>query len=50
MTMSRINVLDKTFEIYLESDVIQRRVAEMAQQISADYAGSRPLFLSILNG
>ncbi len=50
MTMSRINVLDKTFEIYLESDVIQRRVAEMAQQISADYAGRRPLFLSILNG
>ncbi len=48
--MSQIQVLDRTFEVYLDAETIQQRVREMAQQISTDYAGSRPLFLSILNG
>jgi hypoxanthine phosphoribosyltransferase len=48
--MQRIQILDKAFEVYLDADVIQARVKEMAAQISADHAGTRPLFLSILNG
>ncbi|MFM7671624.1 MAG: hypoxanthine phosphoribosyltransferase [Bacteroidota bacterium] len=48
--MDRIQVLDKSFEVYLDAPTIQERVRAMAQQISADYQGSRPLFLSILNG
>lgn len=48
--MSRVQLLDKSFEIYLDAAQIQQRVREMARQISSDYVGSRPLFLSILNG
>jgi hypoxanthine phosphoribosyltransferase len=48
--MSRIQVLDKTFEVYLDAETIQSGVREMAAQISADYQGKRPVFLSILNG
>jgi hypoxanthine phosphoribosyltransferase len=48
--MSRIQVLDKFFEVYLDAETIQQRVQEMANQISTDHLGSRPLFLSILNG
>lgn len=48
--MSKIQVLDRTFEVYLDTETIQSRVREMARQISTDYAGTRPLFLSILNG
>ena len=48
--MNQIQVLDKTFEVYLDASTIQKRVQEMAQQISSDLNGERPLFLSILNG
>lgn len=48
--MNRVQVLDKSFEVYLDAPTIQQRIREMAQQISQDHAGSRPLFLSILNG
>ncbi|MBM3432522.1 MAG: hypoxanthine phosphoribosyltransferase [Bacteroidetes bacterium] len=48
--MSRIRLLDKEFEVYLDARTIQQRVQELAIQISADYMGTRPLFLSILNG
>lgn len=48
--MRTIQVLDKMFEVYLESSTIQQRVKEMAHAISTDHAGTRPLFLSILNG
>lgn len=48
--MSRIRLLDKEFEVYLDAPTIQQRVQEMAHEISADYKGKRPLLLSILNG
>ena len=48
--MSTIQVLDRQFEVYLDTATIQSRIREMADQISSDYAGTRPLFLSILNG
>ena len=48
--MNQIQVLDKTFEVYLDAATIQTRVREMAEQISSDLKGERPLFLSILNG
>ncbi len=48
--MQRITVLDKSFEVYLDATTIQQRVKAMAEQISMDLAGARPLFLSILNG
>jgi hypoxanthine phosphoribosyltransferase len=48
--MNKIQVLDKSFEVYLDAATIQTRVREMAEQISSDLKGERPLFLSILNG
>lgn len=48
--MSNIQVLDKTFEPYLKEAAIQEKITELAGQLNKDYAGKRPLFLSILNG
>jgi hypoxanthine phosphoribosyltransferase len=48
--MSTIQVLDKTFEPYLKEAAIQEKITELARQLNADYAGKRPLFLSVLNG
>ena len=48
--MSTIQVLDKKFEIYLLEAAIQEKITALANQLNQDYAGKRPLFLSILNG
>jgi hypoxanthine phosphoribosyltransferase len=48
--MSTIQVLDKTFEPYLKEAAIQEKITELAGQLNKDFAGKRPLFLSILNG
>jgi hypoxanthine phosphoribosyltransferase len=48
--MSTIQVLDKSFEPYLKEAAIQEKITELAGQLNKDYAGKRPLFLSILNG
>ena len=48
--MSTIKVLDKEFESYLSEEVIQEKITELAEQLNKDYAGKRPIFLSILNG
>ncbi len=48
--MSTIQVLDKIFEPYLKEAAIQEKITELAGQLNQDYAGKRPLFLSILNG
>lgn len=48
--MNRITVWDKSFEIYIPSDTIQARIAELANQISLEFNGQRPVFLVILNG
>ena len=48
--MSTIKVLDKIFEPYLKEAEIQEKINALAVQLNQDYAGKRPLFLSILNG
>jgi hypoxanthine phosphoribosyltransferase len=48
--MSTIQVLDKTFEPYLKENAIQEKISALAAQLNKDYAGKRPLFLSVLNG
>ena len=39
-----------TFRRYLDANTIQARVAEMGRQISADYADTTPILVSVLNG
>ena len=48
--MAVIRVHDKSFETYLSEATILQRVKEMADAISNDYQGKRPLFIAILNG
>ena len=48
--MSVIKVHDKTFIPYLPEVLILEKVKELAAQLDKDYAGKKPLFISILNG
>ncbi|HYF30300.1 MAG TPA: hypoxanthine phosphoribosyltransferase [Chitinophagaceae bacterium] len=48
--MSVIRVHDKNFEPYLTAQEIQDAVKRLAESISNDYRGKRPLFVAILNG
>jgi len=48
--MSYIRVHDKIFDPYLTQEEIQTRVSFIAEQLNADYAGRKPLFIAILNG
>lgn len=45
-----IRVHDKNFQPYLSAAEIAREVARVGAEISTDYAGKRPLCISILNG
>ena len=48
--MSRVKVIDKTFETSIPEADIQKRVRELGERISEDFAGRNPLFLAVLNG
>jgi hypoxanthine phosphoribosyltransferase len=48
--MKEISVLDKAFVPYLPANDIEQRISQMGEQISNDYLGKDPLFISILNG
>ena len=48
--MPSIKILDKEFVPYLSEQIIQEKISELAAQLNKDYAGKKPLFLSILNG
>lgn len=45
-----VHLHDKYFTPYLTSIEITEKVKEIAEIISRDYEGKRPLFISILNG
>jgi hypoxanthine phosphoribosyltransferase len=45
-----IRVHDKTFQPYLTAADIEKAVKRVGAHINRDYAGKRPLFISILNG
>jgi len=48
--MKSIQVLDKTFELFIPAAEIMEAVDNMAGKITADLEGRDPLFLVILNG
>jgi hypoxanthine phosphoribosyltransferase len=48
--MSRVTVLDKTFETSIPEAEIKQRVKELAKEISRDMEGKNPLLLGVLNG
>ncbi len=48
--MSRITVHDKKFVPFIPEALILEKVKELAVQLTNDYKGKKPLFISILNG
>jgi hypoxanthine phosphoribosyltransferase len=48
--MNSIKVVDKEFIPYLSENEIQEKISALATQLNIDYAGKKPIFLSILNG
>lgn len=49
-TSTYIHCRGERFRIYLDSDEIARRVAELGRAISNDYEGRRPILIGVLNG
>ena len=45
-----IKIHDKLFVPYLDTELINTRIAALAAQIGKDYEGKKPLFIAILNG
>jgi len=45
-----MNMRDDIDHILISEDALQKRVAELGEQISADYAGKNPLLVSVLRG
>jgi hypoxanthine phosphoribosyltransferase len=43
-------VHDKSFEPYISGETIRERIRTLAQDLSKDYLGKKPLFIAILNG
>ena len=49
-SMSKVTILDKTFETTIPEAEIKKRVKELAADISRDMEGKNPLLLAVLNG
>lgn len=50
MAADTLQVHDKFFVPFLSEQIIQQKIKETAYQVNQDYAGKRPLLISILNG
>lgn len=48
--MKQVTIKDKTFSISISSDQIQKRIAEIAVQITKDLKDRNPIFISVLKG
>jgi hypoxanthine phosphoribosyltransferase len=45
-----IQVLDKSFEVFIARDEIQKEVVSLAEQINIDFIGKEIVFIAVLNG
>ena len=48
--MPRSPLETPALKVLIERQQIERRIGELAQELAADYAGSSPLFIGLLNG
>ena len=48
--MNSVTIRDKTFEISISAEAIQKRVSELAQTMSKDLKGKYPIFICVLKG
>lgn len=40
----------ETFSAYIKQEELDKKVAELGEQINRDYKGKRPIFIGVLNG
>ncbi|MDQ1086076.1 hypoxanthine phosphoribosyltransferase [Siphonobacter sp. SORGH_AS 1065] len=45
-----IQIHDKHFDIFIDQETLEARIAKLAEQIDRDYAGRCPLLIAVLNG
>lgn len=45
-----LQIHDKTFEVFIRSEEIQKEIVSLAQKINSDYDGKDVVFISVLNG
>lgn len=45
-----IQVLDKTFEVFITREEIQKEVVSLAKQINEEFNGEEVIFIAVLNG
>lgn len=50
MSLSKVKVLDKEFEIYISRQKIEESVKRVADQMNAEIVDEKPLFIVVLNG
>ncbi len=50
MGMKSIKIKDKEFELFIESEKIQKSICRIAEQINTDLKGKNPIFIIVLNG
>jgi hypoxanthine-guanine phosphoribosyltransferase len=48
--MEKIQVLDKTFRLYMPETEIQATVKRLADELSRDYKGKDPILCPVLTG
>lgn len=48
--MKRIKIHDKVFEPYLSESELRTEISRIADEISHQYVGKKPIFLGVLNG
>lgn len=48
--MEEVQIRDKKFKVFLPEEQVLARVQEIADQISRDLAGKKPLLIVVLNG
>ena len=48
--MQKIEIEDKTFELFLEEETIGKRIRLIGIQLNVDYEDKCPVFLGVLNG
>ncbi len=45
-----LKIDDLDFEVLISSDELQKRIKELAKELSADYVNKTPIFVGVLNG
>lgn len=45
-----MQIRNKTFKLYLDANTIQKRIAEMGKEITADFHDKNPIFIIVLTG